>query len=90
MAALMPFGRHQGHDVNRLPLSYLRWIKMNIRLNGWLKEAVETILAGRPYLDALELERLIHQVVRDAETQMRDFAPVRPDDGDLPRRCGSG
>lgn len=90
MPATMPFGRHRGHDVNRLPLSYLRWIRNNIAMSGWLREAVDTVLAGKPYLDALDLDRLVHQVVRDAETQMREYYPPKTHDGHSLPTCGSG
>jgi uncharacterized protein (DUF3820 family) len=89
MVATMPFGRHQGCEVNRLPLSYLRWIRNNIPLRGWLREAVETVLAGRPYLDASDLDRLVDEIVKDAEHHLRAYQQASGHD-EPQRSVGSG
>lgn len=89
MVALMPFGMHKNREVNRLPLSYLRWIRENIPLTGWLREAVDTVLAGRPYLDAVDLDRIVDQVVKDAEYHLRAYQQTSGHD-EPQRSVGSG
>ena len=40
----MPFGKHKGREVSRLPESYLWWLRENITLRQPLKSAIERIL----------------------------------------------
>jgi hypothetical protein len=59
---VMPFGRHEGETLDRLPLSYLEWLDRLPDLRTWLAEAVHDELLRRtaPLLDRkLEWERLV-------------------------------
>lgn len=76
----MPFGRHKGKRLDQIPRGYLRWAQANVEMSGWLKTAVDAVVAGKPvppqparggwttssdfHLDP-EIDARIHEVVRD-------------------------
>ena len=47
MDGTMPFGKHEGKPLTQVPRGYLRWLRDNANLSGWLKDAVEAVLLGR-------------------------------------------
>jgi hypothetical protein len=58
----MPFGKHEGETLDRLPLSYLEWLDRLPDLRTWLAEAVHDEVERRtaPLLARkLEWERLV-------------------------------
>ena len=56
----MPFGKHKDVPLDEVPLAYLRWLKENVKLYGWLAEAVDAVLSGKPAPDD---EAGVHRVV---------------------------
>jgi uncharacterized protein (DUF3820 family) len=46
-AAIMPFGKYRGLDVEDVPTPYLRWCLREVNLDGGLHRAVEAELSRR-------------------------------------------
>jgi hypothetical protein len=44
----MPFGRHRGAPVRRVPTDYLHWLYRNCKLSSGLRAAVRAELLSRP------------------------------------------
>ena len=44
----MPFGKHKGVPLNKIPRGYLGWILTNLTLNPNLKRDIEAIYKGKP------------------------------------------
>ena len=40
----MPFGRYQGVELNEIPEPYLRWLRSQPWVGGWLVRAVDGVL----------------------------------------------
>ena len=34
----MPFGKHEGEEIEDLPISYAKWCLENLDLDGWLED----------------------------------------------------
>ena len=45
----MPFGKHAGRDVHKLPKKYLLWLRNTVELRGDLLTAVQHALQGKAY-----------------------------------------
>ena len=41
----MPFGKHEGEDIEDLPISYAKWCLENLDLDGWLEEELEDVVS---------------------------------------------
>ena len=71
MKRTMPFGRFKGLHVEEMPTGYLEWLHENVTLYGWLKKAVEAVLAGDPVPD--EDDTRSHRIIK----------PWSPSDGEV-------
>jgi len=46
----MPFGKHKGQEIHKIPQDYLLWFRENItNLHGDLLRAVDAGLEGKPF-----------------------------------------
>ena len=43
----IPFGKHRGQSLDRIPLSYLKWLQNNADLDWWLAGEIKAELARR-------------------------------------------
>ena len=43
----MPFGKHQGEDIEDIPTQYLKWLVSNTDIRGYLLDAIEDELESR-------------------------------------------
>ena len=41
----MPFGKHQGEDIEDLPISYVKWCLENLDLDDWLEEELKDVVS---------------------------------------------
>ena len=44
----MPFGKHKDRELTELPRGYLRWLRQQDWLGGWLAQAVDEALGLAP------------------------------------------
>ena len=44
----MPFGKHKDKEVSEIPRGYLRWLRRQDWLGGWLEQAVDEALGLAP------------------------------------------
>jgi hypothetical protein len=42
----MPFGKHAGLELTEVPKQYLRWLRRQPWLGGWLIKEVDAVLNG--------------------------------------------
>ena len=42
----MPFGKHAGEELTEVPRQYLRWLRSQPWLGGWLVKEVGAVLNG--------------------------------------------
>jgi hypothetical protein len=55
----MPFGRYQGVELNEIPEPYLRWLRSQPWVGGWLIRAVDGVLGDvARWPDEEEVEEL--------------------------------
>src|SRR5271167_2632884 len=40
----MPFGKYQDKELNEIPVSYLRWLRSQSWVGGWLADRIDGIL----------------------------------------------
>lgn len=43
----MPFGQHQGKELNEIPRSYLRWVRRQPWVGAWLHRGIDDFLGDR-------------------------------------------
>tara|TARA_R110002051_G_scaffold311242_1_gene384931 strand:- start:202 stop:357 length:156 start_codon:yes stop_codon:yes gene_type:complete len=41
----MPFGKHEGEEIEDLPIPYVKWCLKNLDLDGWLEEELEDVVS---------------------------------------------
>jgi uncharacterized protein (DUF3820 family) len=77
---LMPFGKHKGEPINKVPPGYARWLlKQDKPPTGWLGEAMERRAKGKKYIkddDVHELEERFDEMMRER----RKYTPHPPDE----------
>ena len=44
----MPFGKHKDKELTEIPKGYLRWLRQQDWLSGWLAQAVDEALGLTP------------------------------------------
>jgi len=71
----MPFGKHKDKDLTEIPKGYLRWLRSQDWVAGWLAQSVDEVLNGNPAVDGQEAperstEELICDIVKPWEDQM--------------------
>jgi uncharacterized protein (DUF3820 family) len=59
----MPFGKHQGKDLTEIPKGYLRWLRRQDWVGGWLVHAVDQVLDGKQEPQPSR-DDLVHQIVK--------------------------
>jgi hypothetical protein len=42
----MPFGKHVGEELTEIPRQYLRWLRTQPWLGGWLVKEIDAVLNG--------------------------------------------
>jgi uncharacterized protein (DUF3820 family) len=42
----MPFGKHAGVELTEVPRQYLRWLRRQEWLGGWLAKEIDSVLSG--------------------------------------------
>jgi uncharacterized protein (DUF3820 family) len=42
----MPFGKHAGVELTEVPRQYLRWLRGQHWLGGWLAKEIDAVLNG--------------------------------------------
>ena len=47
-APAMPFGKHKGKRLDKLPKGYLKWMLAECDLSEDLRQAAQCVLAGKP------------------------------------------
>lgn len=69
----MPFGKHRGREVHRMPKGYLRWMLANCDLSPELRRAVEDGLEGIAYTPPkpVDVDALVHKICKPWEEQSR-------------------
>jgi uncharacterized protein (DUF3820 family) len=57
----MPFGKHAGEELPEVPRQYLRWLRTQPWLGGWLVKEIDAVLNGeaiastdKPFEEALK------------------------------------
>jgi Putative quorum-sensing-regulated virulence factor len=72
--SVMPFGKYKGQPIATVPRGYLRWLKENVDLHGWLARAVDCALRGLPIPEPEEdMDTRVHRIVK----------PWSPGDGEV-------
>ena len=52
----MPFGKHEGMELTDIPKPYLRWLRNQPWLGGWLLQEINQVLGDRPVETETEVE----------------------------------
>jgi hypothetical protein len=68
----MPFGKHKGQNVRRLPKTYLHWLDRKVNLRGQLRNEVRNILYGEPMPIVLR-DIDINKFVKDFEATWEEI-----------------
>jgi hypothetical protein len=50
----MPFGKHKGMELEKVPRQYLLWLRRQPRLGAWLVEEIDAVLRGETETSAEE------------------------------------
>jgi hypothetical protein len=62
---LMPFGKHRGVEVEKLPENYVKWLWTNIDLREPLLSEVERVIYGLPKASPAPSSEHIKEVYHD-------------------------
>ena len=65
----MPFGKHMGKELAEIPKGYLRWLRSQDWVAGWLAQGVDKVLQGETEAQPSN-EELICDIVKPFEDQM--------------------
>jgi len=63
----MPFGKHKDKELTEIPKGYLRWLRTQDWVGGWLANAVDQVLDGKPQEPEPSRDELVHQIVKPWE-----------------------
>ncbi len=68
---LMPWGRYRDKPITEVPRGYLRHIRDNFNLNGFLREVVVAVLDGKalPEPDEVKVDRIVGSYQSPADEQ---------------------
>jgi hypothetical protein len=59
----MPFGKHKDKELTEIPRGYLRWLRSQDWVAGWLANGMDQVLNGEPEPQPSS-DELVHDIVK--------------------------